>query len=72
MLQDDLLSRISTDIILTHQVAIKADSSSVDGSSRRLVYKLEGACSVMVWCTKIARILRTVVQTGANLADLIG
>ena len=25
-------------------------------------------CSVKVWCTKIARILRIVVQTGANLA----
>ena len=26
------------------------------------------ACSVKVWCTKIARILRIVVQTGAKLA----
>ena len=26
------------------------------------------ACSVKVWCTKIARILRIMVQTGINLA----
>ena len=26
------------------------------------------ACSVKVWCTKTAHILRIVVQTGANLA----
>ena len=28
-------------------------------------------CSVQVWCTKIARILTIVVQTGANLAVFV-
>ena len=32
------------------------------------LWRIERACSVKVWCTKIARILRIVVQTGANLA----
>ena len=31
---------------------------------------LKRACSVKLWCTKITRILRIVVQTGANLAVL--
>ena len=29
---------------------------------------IKRACSVKVWCTKIGRILRIVVQSGADLA----
>ena len=32
------------------------------------VFSDQRACSVKVWCTKFARILIIVVQTGANLA----
>ena len=33
-----------------------------------LLFFFKKACSVKVWCTKVARILRRVVQTGAILA----
>ena len=35
---------------------------------QHFVLGVKRACSIKVWCTKIARILRIVVQTGANLA----
>ena len=37
-------------------------------SPKTVMPKYKRACSVKVWCTKVARILRIVVQTGANLA----
>ena len=41
-------------------------------SAHAQMQSIQRACSVKVWCTKIALILKVVVQTGANLAGWSG
>ena len=67
---DPLHAKNSESLMLEVAKVLKLTLFSVRSLKSLTPVFSQTACSVKVWCTKIARILRAVIQTGASLVVL--